>query len=196
MIRIGWVVLCCGLMAGSVFASTIVVLFPAAGNAYLSQGESESGTIPAGGQTAYQWTADDYVTSGVFSVPGSSVTGLTENWIVKNFLGGGNTQTWNILINGVVVGSETLPDCDFCNTIVTLTNTLSFAGIVPAAGGYQLSLVLQSTTPSGGGSVAWLDGGTTTLTYDASAIPEPSGLLPLGLMLLAGLSMARGRIRR
>ena len=58
------------------------------------------------------------------------------------------------------------------------------------SGGYQVSLVLQNTVPFGGGSVSWLDGGTTDLTYDvASPVPEPSSLMLFGsnAIGLAGL---------
>jgi MYXO-CTERM domain-containing protein len=193
--RVGFLVLCCCLMAGTLSAGSIVVAFPAAGDQYLSQ-TNGSGVIPAGGMAQPQWTAGDSVTSAVFAVPGSYLTGLTENWTYRDYLNGA-TETWNILVNGVVVGSETLPDCNYCAQDFTLTNTLTFAGIAPVGGGYQISLVLQNTVPDGRGSAAWLDGGTTTLTTDGEAsVPEPAGMLPLGLALLAGLPWIRRRFLR
>jgi len=188
------------LVAGFCIASTCVALgdtivenFPTAGDAYTSA-TNGNGTIPSGGQTAFQWTTGDSVTSAIFTdVPSSSVIGLTENWTYLDVLGGGNSETWDILVNGVTVGSETLPDCGYCNSDLTLTNTISFGSISPVSGGYQIELLLTNTIPSGGGSVAWLDGGTTTLDYATSSVPEPSGLAAFGLALVSGLAWLRRR---
>ena len=147
-----------------------------------------AGTIPSGGQTGFQWAAGDYVLSSILTVPTTSVTDLTANWSFVNELGGGgNNETWYVYLNGVAVAQTTLPDCDYCGTTQTVTGTVNFAGIAPIGGGYQLELVLQNTIPFGGGSVAWLDGGTTGLSY--SAVPEPS---TWAMMLLgfAGLGFA------
>jgi hypothetical protein len=188
------------LLASFCIASTCVAVagtlepFPTAGNAFTSA-TNGNGTMPSGGQTSYQWTTGDSVTSSVFSIPTSSVTGLTENWIYNSFLGGGGSETWNIYVNAVLAGSEVLNDCGSCGSYFTLTNPLNFAGIAPAGGGYQIELILQNTVPSGLGSVAWVDGGTTTFLY-ASDVPEPSGLTPLGLALLSGLAWVRRRGRR
>ncbi|MGD0200540.1 MAG: PEP-CTERM sorting domain-containing protein [Bryobacteraceae bacterium] len=178
------------------FAGLIVEPFPTAGDPFTSA-TNGNGTIPSGGQTNFQWTTGDSVTSSVFIIPGSSVTGLTENWQYQSYLQGGGSEAWNIYVNGVLVGAEVLNDCgsDCGGLDFGLTNTLSFAGIAPAAGGYQIGLILQNTVPSGLGSVAWLDGGTTVLAY-ASGVPEPSGLTALGLALLSGLAWVRRRGRR
>jgi len=186
------------LLAGICIASTCVALgdtiienFPTAGDAYTSA-TNGNGTIPSGGLTGFQWTAGDSVTSAIFTdVPSASVIGLTENWTYEDVLGSGNSETWDILVNGVTVGSETLPDCDYCSSDLTLTNTISFGSIAPVAGGYQIELLLTNTIPGGGGSVAWLDGGTTTLDY--SSVPEPSGLAAFGLALVSGLGWLRRR---
>jgi len=172
---------------------TIVENFPTAGDAYTSA-TNGNGTIPSGGQTAYQWTTGDSVTSAIFTdVPSSSVIGLTENRTYQDYLGGGNAETWDILVNGVTVGSETLPDCGYCGSDLTLANTISFGSIAPVAGGYQIELLLTNTVPGGGRPVAWLGGGTTTLDYATSSVPEPSGLAAFGLALVSGLAWLRRR---
>jgi hypothetical protein len=163
------------------------VPFPTAGNSYCSATDG-CGTIPAGGQTQPQWTTGDYVMSSVFNLPTTSVTDLTANWSFVNSLGGGgNDETWYVYLNGVAVAQTTLPDCGYCGDTQTVTGTVNFADIAPIGGGYQLELVLQNTIPFGGGSVTWLDGGTTGLSY--SAVPEPS---TWAMMLLgfAGLGFA------
>jgi PEP-CTERM motif len=156
--------------------------FPTAGDAYCSA-TGGCGNIPAGGQTAFMWTAGDYVMSSIFVLPTNGVTGITANWSYQDFLGGGNTETWFALVNGVAVAQATLPDDNFVGDILTVTGSVSFAAIAPVGGGYQVELVLQNTVPGGGGSVAWLDGGITGLSY-SSGVPEPSSMLLLGSGLL------------
>jgi PEP-CTERM motif len=171
-------------------ASTVNVNepFPTAGDAYCSA-TNGCGTIPAGGQTAFQWTAGDFVLSSIFVLPTSTVTDLTANWSFQDFLGGGNTETWFVTINGVAVAQAILPDDSYNGDILSVTGTVNFAGIGPVAGGYQVELVLQNTVPFGGGSVAWLDGGITGLSYNVTTVPEPGSMLLFGsgVIGLAGL---------
>src|SRR5450631_4323614 len=74
--------------------------FPTAGDAYCSA-TNGCGTIPAGGQTAFQWTTGDFVLSSIFVLNTTSVTDLTANWSYQDFLGNGNTETWFVTVNGV-----------------------------------------------------------------------------------------------
>lgn len=166
------------------------VPFPTAGDAYCSF-TNGCGTIPSGGQTAYQWTAGDFVLSSVFTLPTNSVTDLSADWTFQDFLGGGNTEDWFVYVNGVAVAQAILPDCGFCGSYFTVTGSVSFADIAPVAGGYQIELVLQNTVPGGGGSVAWTDGGVTGLSY-ASSTPEPGSIMLLG----SGVLGLAGVIRR
>jgi hypothetical protein len=64
---------------------------------------------------------------------------------------------------------------------------VTFAGIAPVSGGYQIELILQNSVPFGGGSVAWLDGGITGLSYNT--VPEPGSMMLFGsgVIGLAGL---------
>jgi PEP-CTERM motif len=153
--------------------------FPTAGDAYCSATDG-CGTIPAGGQTGFQWTTGDYVLSSVFDLPTASVTDLSGDWTAFDNLGG-STETWSVYVNGVSVGTVTLPDVGGSGTNVPVSGTVNFAGIAPVAGGYQVELILQNTVPGGNGSVAWLDGGTTGLSY---SVPEPS----TWAMMLAGFA--------
>ena len=165
--------------------------FPTAGDAYCSATDG-CGTIPVGGGTAFQWTAGDFVISSIFVLPTSSVTDLTANWIFQDFLGNGNTETWFVYVNDIAVAQVTLPDDGYNGDILNVTGTVNFAGIAPVSGGYQVELVLQNTVPLGGGSVSWLDGGLTGLSYNTSTIPEPGTLIMLGTGIL-GLA---GTLRR
>jgi PEP-CTERM motif len=49
--------------------------------------------------------------------------------------------------------------------------------------------LLQNTVPSGGGSVAWLEGGITGLSYESTTVPEPGSMMLFGsgVIGLAGL---------
>lgn len=166
--------------------TTVDVPFPTAGDSYCAA-VNGCGTIPAGGQTTYMWTAGDWVESAIFTLPTNSVTDLTANWTFQDYLGDGNTETWDVLVNDVLVAIAILPDCDFCGSYYTVTGTVTFPGIAPVNGGYQIALVLENTIPGGEGSIAWTDGGTTGLSY--SGVPEPGSLALVGsgILLLAGL---------
>lgn len=185
------IALCC-LAAGAASASlvTTTVPFPTAGDNYFAANDGGAGTIAPGGQTGYMWAANDWVASSIFVLPTNSVVGLAANWTFENFLGGGNTETWDVFINGVNVASFVAPDDNYNGDLQTVTGSISFAGIAPVSGGYQVVLVLENDVPFGGGSVAWLDGGTTDLTYVTNTgIPEPSSLILFGsgALGLAGL---------
>ena len=170
------------------------VPFPTAGDFYHDQTDGD-GVIPVGGQTGFMWTAGDYVISSVFVLATQSVTDLTADWSFQDFLGNGSTETWFIYVNGVAVAQTVLPDDNYGGQIGTVTGTVNFAGIAPVSGGYQISLVLQNTVPDGNGSVAWLDGGITGLSYPSS-VPEPGTLMLFGSGAIGLAGLLRRKLGR
>jgi hypothetical protein len=166
---------------GGASAASQEVPFPTAGDAYYSARGGGAGTIPSGGQTAALSTAGDYVLSSVFSLPTTSVTGITVDWSFTDYLSGSD-ERWSVYVNGVQVASAVLPDCSGCGDTGTVSGTQDFAGIAPLNGGYQVELILRNTVPSGQGYVVWLDGGTTGLSYNS--VPE----LPTWATMLLGFA--------
>jgi hypothetical protein len=168
--------------------TTTFIPFPAAGNTFCSA-TSGCGTIPAGGETDYMWTAGDFVQSASFSLWNGPIVGLSANWSYENFLGDGNAEVWYVYINNTPVAYFIAPDDNFNGDIFNVSGSVSFAPYtVPLASSYTVSLVLQNTVPFGGGSVGFFDGGVTGIT----TVPEPGSLALLG----SGVVGLAGYLRR
>lgn len=176
-LALGLVVLLAG--ANLAFANDVTEPFPTAGDMYCSA-TNGCGTLPAGGQTAYMWTTGDYVISPVFNTGQSSVSSLTFDFFVNDILGNGSNENVGYFINGVEVGSILVPDCNFCGTNMEFSGTFNFSPISPQSGGYQLELILQDTIPGGNGSIAFVDGGTATLSSGGGTVPEPGTFVLFG----------------
>jgi hypothetical protein len=173
------------------YAGDVNEPFPAAGDAYCSA-TNGCGTLPAGGMTAYMWTAGDYVQSPIFNTGQLSVDSLRYDFFVNDVLGGGNNETVGYFINGTEIGTITVPDCNFCGQNMEFSGTFNFAAIGPQGGGYQLEMILQNTIPSGGGSIAFDDGGTAILGSGGGTTPEPGSIV----LFATGLAGIAGMVRR
>jgi hypothetical protein len=170
-------------------AHAVTVAFPAAGASWFSATDG-SGTIPAGGQTGFMWTTGDYVVQTFAGTGLTSVDSISADWVYEDLLGGGgNDETVYVLVNSIAVAQFTALDCNYCGSYLTVGGTVNFAPIA-GAGTYTIELQLQNTIPGGGGSIAFADGGLTTLT--GSSAPEPAAWA----MMLAGFGLAGVALRR
>ena len=86
--------------------------------------------------------------SSIFVLPTSSVTDLEANWLVQDFLGNGNTETWFVYVNNIAVAKLTLPDDSYNGDILNVTGTVTFAGIAPVAAATRLSWCCRTRFPS------------------------------------------------
>ena len=176
------------------FGDDVDELFPTAGDNYCSA-TNGCGTLPAGGMTAFMWTAGDYVISPVFDTGQPSINSLSYDFDIYDILGGGNNETVAYKVNGMQIGTITVNDCNYCGNNVEFTGTFNFASIAAQNGGYQLELELMNTIPGGGGSIAFDDGGMATLTNSSGGtVPEPSSILLFGSGVLGFAGLLRRKI--
>jgi hypothetical protein len=110
--------------------------------------------------------------------------------LIQNFLGDGNDENVDVLVNGTDVGTFEALDAGFSGNGQTIFFTASFPAI--AGPDYSLEFILDNTIPSEGGSIAFFDHGSTTLS--SGAVPEPASWA-LMLAGFGGLGAAL-RVRR
>jgi hypothetical protein len=183
-------------LASAIFAnaSDVPEPFPTAGDNYCSA-TNGCGTLPAGGMTGFMWTTGDYVQSPIFNTGQSSISSLSYDFMVYDILGGGgNNETVGYFVNGTEIGTITVPDCGYCGQNMEFSGTFSFGSVGEQGGGFQLEMILQNTIPSGGGSIAFDDGGSATLSGGAGTTPEPGSIVLFGSGVIGLGGMLRRKI--
>ena len=76
------------------------------------------------------------------------------------------TLNWNVLVNGTIVGTYSIPGGTSCGggTTFNIKRTYAFpSAITPSAGTFTIRLQATSTVCSGGYSWNWVPGGSATL---------------------------------
>jgi hypothetical protein len=76
--------------------------------------------------------------------------------------GTGIVLSWNVTVNGVVVGTYSWTAGTGATTHA-ISATYTYTSIAPSAGGFTIALVATSTICVGGGSWNWVAGGTATI---------------------------------
>ncbi len=167
------------LSLGVVHATELTYSFPTLGAFYFSA-TNGSGFATNYGPMPYMWTAGDFVTQNFFNGPAIADSAAFDFW-VKDVLNG-DTETWDILINGNVIGGFIVPDVGGVSTVLHAATVLSFAPI-DGEGFYNYTFQLQNTVPGGEGSAAFY------------ATPEPASLLLLGSGAFGLASVLRRKFR-
>jgi hypothetical protein len=162
---------------GLAHAGTVTVDFPGAGASWYSA-TNGSGVIASGGATDYMWTTGDYVTD-TFSLPSLPFVTSFSDAISINAYELKLPENVNVTINGVDIGSFTIPESNGDEFVGFSANNFSPIAAT-GSGDYTLTFTLANTEPSGAGSIEFLDGSSATLT---SPVPLPA----TAWLLLSGL---------
>lgn len=146
--------------SGSCIAPSTTVTFPSSTSSTFGT-YAGSGTLGTGGGGRFYVSGDYVQQSFARSAP---ATKLSVNFRMSDttssycYVG---TLTWNVLVNGVVVGSYSWVGGSGGDKNVS--QTYSFTSIAPSSGQFTLRFQATRTVCSGGGSWNWYSGGTATL---------------------------------
>jgi hypothetical protein len=189
MTRFGLAAVVAVALAGTAQAD-VSLDFPRAGSEFLSQ-TNGAGVIPAGGQTFYMWTTGDFVQDSYSGVALASVGRVAGSFEIENVLGGSlDDMLVNVLVNGALFGTVSIPQCNYCFEIERYSfEFLSFAPVV--GGAVTLRFELGATRAGADGSIAFRDGGAVRLA-EGGVIPEPA----TWAMLIAGFGLVGTALRR
>lgn len=142
--------------------------------------------------SAYIWNTGDFFGENFTGTGLPSVIQLSLNTLTLNALNVGQTETFNVSVNGSVVGSVSVPGVGvvFPGTPQTLTQVFNFGAI--SGPNYDVRFTVTSPTIGGGlGSIGFNhDGVSSSVTLTEA--PEPGTMLLLGVGLL-GLGIRRMR---
>lgn len=164
--------------------------FPGIGTNYTSTTDG-SGLIPSGGKSGEMSTAGDSVDETFTGVPFASVDSISASFNIDDALNG-SSETVFIDLNGIFIGSFTVPDAGGVNTLFPVAGSAFFSPIV-GNGTYELTMTLQDTVGADGGFIDFQDGGSFALDggVRVTSVPEPLTLSLLGDGLVGAIVMRR-----
>jgi hypothetical protein len=141
---------------------------------------------------AFIWNTGDYFGESFTGTGLSSIVELSLDTLLGNALAVGQTETFDVSVNGVVVGSVSVPGSGVTSpgTPQTLTQMFNFSPI----SGPNYDVRFTVTSPTIGvllGSIGFNHDGLDSSVTLAS-VPEPGTMLLLGAGLL-GLVVRRAR---
>jgi len=177
---------CCAL--GVAYADTVVT-FPSDTSYSCSAGAGCGFLGDLGHQSEPLYTSGDFVTE-IFFTGQQFIGSLSYDFSLQNNLGGnpGHSYENDVFINGTMVGSFVVPDCNFCGNIQEYKGLFNFSPL-EGDGTYALAIVLGETVPGGDGNEIYQSGGSATL----GDVPEPGTLLLMssGALGLGGVLKRR-----
>ncbi len=145
----------------------------------------------------YQWVNGDYIGQTATGTPLGSVNQIILSLDYLDFLVFGQSQTYDVVVNGTTVGSFTILGLND-NQQYTVTDSFNFASIA----GPDFTVLFQissPTTPDGAGSIAWehgVESSSFTLSDEGGAqTPEPGTFAMMLAPALAGVWALRRRKR-
>jgi len=168
--------------------------FPGTGTTYTSATDG-TGLIPPGGTSGAMSTAGDSVDETFTGLPFASVDSISAGFNIDDALNG-SSETVFVYINGISIGSFTVPDAGGVNTLFSFGGSAFFAPIV-GNGTYELTMTLQDTVAPDGGFIDFQDGGSFALDggVRVTNVPEPLTLSLLGGGLIGVVAMRRRKMR-
>jgi len=145
-----------------------------------------------GHQSEPMFTSGDFVTE-IFFTGQQFVGSLSYDFFLQNNLGGntGHSYANDVFINGTMVGSFTVPDCNYCGSTQEYKGTFNFAPL-EGDGTYALAVVLGENVPPNDGNEIFKAPGSATL----GDVPEPGTLLLMSSGALGLGGVLRRRLLR
>jgi hypothetical protein len=169
---------------GPAQATPVTLNFPSTQSTY-SGFWVGNGTVPSGYKTPSLYVAGDNVSQQFTGVPLYAITSLDYSLDVFDAMMRGDLAL-NFVINGIVVGTVTVPEDSGSGHRRNYTGNFTFDAVV-GNGAFTIDLVLAQNAPIGS-SIAIYDGGRVVvdgLTQAPTPAPEPATLALFGAGLAA-----------
>ena len=182
-------ILLLSLVAVGVAYGDTVVTFPS-DNSYSCNVNGCDFMGNLGHQSEQMFTAGDFVTE-IFNTGQQFIASLSYDFFLQNNFGGntGHSYVNNLEINGNIIGTFSVPDCNYCGTIQEYKGKINFSPL-EGDGTYALAIVLNENVPQNDGNEIFQAPGSATL----GDVPEPGSLVLLGSGVIGLAGAARRKL--